>query len=232
MRSRFFVLSSLAAAVLVATPAHAHHGKDFLVVETVGLPHRGDVYFFSSQDFVSDDAGATAVEVSPAFLIGLSRGLAFELHGHAVREEGRWTYEATAPALRVQLPGAGRLRFGLGAEYEFAHANGARDAMEGRFIAGYQQGSTAFTVNLVAERAVGDEQPTEIGYAVGLRPNLGKSVGWGIEAQGGLRNREGHEVLLGLYAEPSERLTLKVGVGKGFGGGADWTARTGIVFRF
>jgi hypothetical protein len=51
-------------------------------------------------------------------------------------------------------------------------------------------------------------------------------------AQGGLRNRERHEVLLGLYAEPSPRLTLELGMGKGFGDGPDWTVRTGIVFRF
>ena len=231
MRSPSVVLSFIVAVLLAATPARAHHGKDFLVVETVELPPKGQLYFFSSQDAVRHE-GSTTLEASPAFLLGLSRVLAFELHGHALREGGRWTYEATAPALRFQVPWSGPLQLGLGAEYEIAHEEGAHDRLEGRLIVGYLQGSTAFTANLVAERTVGEEAPAEIGYAVGWRPNLGSRVGWGVEAQGGLRNREGHEVLLALYAEPSDRLALKLGVGKGFGDGPGWTVRTGIVFRF
>jgi hypothetical protein len=230
MRRPSVVWCFFVAGVLAAAPARAHHGKDFLLVETVELPRPGELYFFSAQDAIRHE-GSTTLEVSPALLLGVSRIVAFEVHGHASHEEDHWTYEATAPALRIQLPRSSRLRVGFSAEYEIAHEEDTHDHLGGRFIVSYRHGPTLFAANLVAERAVGEDEPTEIGYAFGLRPNLGSRLGWGIEAQGGLQNREGHEVLLGLYVEPSERFTLKVGVGTAFGNGPDWTVRTGIVFR-
>jgi len=40
MRSPSVVLALSLAAVFAAAPARAHHGKDFLIVESVELPHR------------------------------------------------------------------------------------------------------------------------------------------------------------------------------------------------
>lgn len=219
------------AGSLAGAPVSAHHGKDFLLVETAQLPHPGQVYLVGSFDYLRFEEGHE-LEASPAILAAVSRHLAVEVHGHVAQEDGEWSYESTAPGLRLSLPGDGPLWIGLAAEYEIAHREEAHDRVEGRLIADYRGNQGGLTVNLVLARAVGGDEPAEIGYAIGVRPDFDARLGWGIEAQGGLHNRDGHEVLLGLYAEPSDRVTVKAGVGRAFGDGLDWTVRTGFVIRF
>ncbi len=89
------------------------------------------------------------------------------------------------------------------------------------------------TFNLIGARERHSGEGTEFGYAVGYRPNMTRRFGWGVEAQGEFKGGNSHEVLLGFYGEPSERLTLKAGLGTGFGSNSpDLTARTGVVWRF
>jgi hypothetical protein len=38
--------------------------------------------------------------------------------------------------------------------------------------------------------------------------------------------------MLGLYAQARERVTLKAGVGRGFGDAPDWSFRGGFVIGF
>ena len=225
------VASLAIAGSLAAAPAFAHHGKDFLFVQTVQLPHPGEVYFVGSFDFLRNDDG-NELEATPALLFGVTSNLALEAHGHVAHEDGEWSYESTAPGLRVQLPGEGPVRVGFAAEYEFAHTEGIADRLEGRLIVDYRRDRRGVSLNLIAERAMRQGQPTELGYAIGFRPDFEARLGWGVEAQGGLYRREGHEVLLGMYAEPSDRITLKLGAGRGFGDDLKWSVRTGFVFRF
>lgn len=91
------------AALVEATPARAHHGKDFLLVETYEIPHPRQAYFISSQDLVREE-GLDHLSASPGVLVGVGHPLAFELHAHIEKapDEG-WRYEAIARAIRLQL---------------------------------------------------------------------------------------------------------------------------------
>ena len=58
-------------------------------------------------------------------------------------------------------------------------------------------------------------------------------VGWGIEAQGNIERSQQHEVLIGIYTQPSERFTFKAGAGLGLGNGKPAPEiRTGVVWHF
>jgi hypothetical protein len=224
----------LAAAVLLlagAAPARAHHGKDFLVVETYELPRPGHVFLLSNQDLVRA-GGATGYEWSPGVLLGVTDRFAAEVHAHFEKEpDGDWSFAEIAPAVRLQLtPPGRRVNLALSGEYEFGRGE-VPDHVEGRFIVGYR-GRLNLAGNLVVGHVRGGEG-TEVGYAVGVRSAREDGIALGAEAQGNFHGAHFHEVLGGVYFTPSERLTVKVAVGTGFGDeGPDLTIRTGLVLGF
>ena len=71
VRNAAVVVCAGLIASAVGAPAWAHHGKDFLIVEIVDLPHRGQVFFFSDQHLIQRDR-ATGFEASPGLLLGLA----------------------------------------------------------------------------------------------------------------------------------------------------------------
>jgi len=224
----------IALAVLARPlPAHAHHGKGFLLVESDEMPHERQLFFFSSQDLIHFD-GQNELELSPALLYGLTERLAIETHAHFAKEPGEsLRYESIAPALRVNFNSPmsdAPLKLGLSAEYEIARGDEA-DRFETRLIGAYRTTDVNLTANLIAEKARGEDEEWEWGYAAGLRPYPERRLGVGIEALGTLNGPSSHELLAGVYFT-GDRLTLKAGVGKGFGeAGPDWTIRTGLVVR-
>lgn len=115
------LLGVLALLLLVAAPAEAHHGRDFLLAQTAELPHAGQLFLISSQDFVEADGGE--LELEPAVLFGLTDAVTLEVHGHLGREEGGdFEYESTAPAVHFLLtPPHSRWGVALSAEYEISH---------------------------------------------------------------------------------------------------------------
>jgi len=117
-------LALVALALAAPPPAAAHHGRDFLLSQSAELPHPGQVFLVSRQDYA--DAGTSFLELEPAVLVGLGERLAFEIHGHAGREQGGdFEYESTAPALHLLLtPHHSPWGLVLSAEYEFAHGGG------------------------------------------------------------------------------------------------------------
>jgi hypothetical protein len=226
--------SAIALAVVASPlPALAHHGKGFLLVESDEMPHERQLFFFSSQDLIHFD-GENQLELSPALLYGLTERFAIETHAHFAKAPGEsLRYEAIAPALRVSLNSSmsdSPLRLGLAAEYEIARGEEA-DNMEGRVIAAYRTTDVNFTVNLIAGKVREEGADWEWGYAAGFRPYPERRLGVGIEALGTLSGPSSHELLGGVYFT-GNRVTLKAGVGKGFGqAGPDWTIRTGLVVR-
>ncbi len=68
--------------VLVSTTAWAHHGKDFLLVETTHIPPKGDVYLISTQDWAHQD-DSTQFEGTPGvlFAVGDSERMLAEVKG-------------------------------------------------------------------------------------------------------------------------------------------------------
>lgn len=224
----------VALAVLARPlPAQAHHGKGFLLVESDEMPHERQLFFFSSHDLIHAE-GENELELAPAVLYGLSERFALETHAHFAKEPGEsLRYESIAPAVRLNLNSAmsdAPLRLGLAAEYEIARGD-APDTLEGRVIAAYRTTDVNFTVNLIAGKAREEDADWEWGYAAGFRPYPERRLGVGIEALGSLSGPSSHELLGGVYFT-GDRVTLKAGIGKGFGeAGPDWTIRTGLVVR-
>jgi hypothetical protein len=237
-RVRLVRRAAVSAAVALAVvacplPALAHHGKGFLLVESDEMPHERQLFFFSSHDLIHAE-GENEFELTPALLYGVSERFAIETHAHLAKAPGEsLRYEAIAPALRLSLNSAmsdSPLRLGVAAEYEIARGD-EPDNFESRLIAAYRTTEVNFTVNLIAGKLRGEGEEWEWGYAAGLRPYPERRLGVGIEALGTLNGPSSHELLGGVYFT-GNRLTLKAGVGKGFGeAGPDWTIRTGLVVR-
>ena len=212
MKRVLWVALSLASAM----PAAAHHGKDFLMVESSELPHPRTIYFVSSEFF-----SRSTFTSEPSILFGLSSRVAGEVHAHFSRDG----YEAIAPAIHAQMMRSGPWSVGASAEYEFARHSGD-NAFAARLIGARSLGEGLIVVNL----GVDDRRAA---YAVGYRPELEARTSWGVEAQGRFERGEQHQAIFGIYTQPTERFTFKAGAGVGFGNGrAASVVRTGIVWRF
>src|SRR5207247_9854920 len=99
------------AILLLAAPAFAHHGKDFLITATDDLPLRGHLYaLLSVDDTIDRDSGRRSVEITPGVLFAVTDRLSLEPHGHFDREEGagRYRYVATAVEARYRAGYIGR----------------------------------------------------------------------------------------------------------------------------
>ena len=227
----------LCASVLVVAatprPALAHHGKGFLIVESDELPHARQVFLFT--DFgLAHHEEEDEIELSPGLLFGLSDRVAFELHTHFAKHEGESLgYEAVAPALKLGLTppeSEEPLKLSFSAEYEFG-SDDHPNVFEGRVIAAYRTHDVNLTFNLIGEKSNEEESELEWGYDAGLRPWPERELGVGLEARGALSGPSAHELLAGVYFT-GDRFTLKLGAGKGFGEGPDWTFRAGVVLQF
>jgi len=218
----------------LTSAAQAHHGKDFLLVESYYVPHPGDLYFVSSMGLARQD-GSNSFEGEPSLLLGVIPRAAFELHGHIAKEgDDSFRYEATAPAIHVQLTSpeaAFPVRVGLSVEYEIASSHSEEgDRLEGRLVL-EGSGKPKLAFNLIGERGEGGE--TTFGYAAGYRLEASERFACGAEAQGQFENSAAHELVFGVYSEPSGRCTLKGGVGAGLGPESpDSSVHAGLVWRF
>jgi hypothetical protein len=85
--------------------------------------------------------------------------------------------------------------------------------------------------NVVADEERQDREGAEWGYSIGFRREIHGRAAWGLEAQGLLEEPE-HEVLVGLYFDPTSRFTVNVGAGAGLGDSEiDLSVRTALVWR-
>ena len=227
----------LVAAVVSAFSVRqvtAHHGKDFLIVESYELPHPGDVYFVSSAALVRDGSDTT-LELEPSLLVGVCPRVAFELHAHVTREpHDTISYEATAPSLHLQLTPPKSdfpVHVGLSVEYEFAVRASARDRAETRLILESALGRSRLAFNVVGEHErAGD---STLGYAAGYRYEFTEAVACGVEAQGPFTRSSSHELIAAVYAEPTQRVTVKLGAGTELArSSVAPIVRFGVVFRF
>ena len=216
--------------------AFAHHGRDFLLVETADLPHKGQVYGIARQDYI-DEGEEDEIELEPAVIWGVTDRFALEIHSHIAREgDESFEYESTSPAFHLRLsPHDARWGLAVSGEYEIAKDSEEEDHAEARLILSRQlRGSNRarLALNLIAEEEQGDEGEVEWGYAVGFRSRLTERNDWGIEARGSFESEGESEALLGLFLQPTERVTVQLGAGTAFTDeGPDFALRTAVVFR-
>lgn len=216
--------------LLCATPLLAHHGKDFLSVESYELPHPKTLYAVSAEELLFGK-GSPTFRDELSLLFGVTDRVAAEVHAHIEKAPGdSANVTAIAPAVHVRLFDSSDLHAGLSAEYEIGrHGDGNAAAV--RLILGRSIGEGAVVGNIGIERAHGEG--TRAIYAIGYRPDMEAASSWGVEAQGALRHGERHEAIFAGYRQITDRLTVKVGLGVAVGIGKPLALiRTGVVWRF
>ncbi len=229
MLSRFFAIFAI-TVFLFSDDANAHHGLDFVLVQTAHLPMQGAGYAIGRLDYISEEEDE--MEFEPALLYGVTDWLTVELHGHFEKEQGESiNYESLAPALHFRFtPREQPLSVGVSVEYEFVHDNAEEDVVELTAIFGYKFSGWTATTNLLYEKA--SNSSAEWGYAAGVRRSFSQKHGFGLELLGSLESNGSSELLVGYYGELSERFSINAGVGTGIDSGPDWSARTALIWQF
>lgn len=124
------------------------------------------------------------------------------------------------------------MALGSAIEYEIASHDDEDDVWEFAGIASYESNNWMLGFNVIGERQVMRGADFEWGYALGARRVLTHKVAAGFEVAGTFEDDREGEVLLGIFITPIPRLTVNVGIGTGFNGGADLSFRSALVFRF
>src|SRR5207342_854145 len=124
VRRPILVASLATSLALTPLAALAHHGQDFLIVESPSVTHPGNVYLLANAAAALESDAEEQAGFEPALLVGVAPRVALELHAHTAKLAGdSWNYEATAPSVHVLLTDPERhdgLKAGLSAEYEIA----------------------------------------------------------------------------------------------------------------
>lgn len=209
-------LPALAASLfLLPSLASAHHGQDFLLLASPGIPHPGDAYLLLGGHAALDGDAEEAGAFEPSVLFGAGKRVAFELHAHVEKPRGEgWTYEATAPAIHVLLSDPARhhgLRVGLSAEYEIAAQSDAPDNAELRLSLEDALPGGTWAANLIASREQGGA--SDMGLGLGFRRELRPGLSLGLEGQSSLQHAEGAQLLAGAYFETAQARAIKLGLG-------------------
>jgi hypothetical protein len=215
------------------SPSFAHHGKDYLRVETPHIPRRGTYHFLSSQDWERKGNG-DHFEIVPAVMYALSDQLAFEVHGHFSDEGEGLRLDALAPELRFQFPRDSHcnLLMGLTFEYEAGVVKEANDEWEARFLLHWDGPDSMVTFNFIASQEVGTDEPLHYGIGLGWRRQVPSQHAFAVELLWDF-NGERHAELLPSWQVNAGTSLIKIGVGVGLTKDSpDVALRTGIVHSF
>ncbi len=223
------------ALALACSPslALAHHGQDFLLLESPTVPHPGSVHLIANSRFMLESGSEEQAEFAPALLFGISPRVAFELHAHSEKLSGEgWNYEATAPAIHILLTDPERedgFKLGLSAEYEIAAEDGAPDNSELRLSMENGDEKTKWGANLIASREQGGD--SDFGASLGVRHTVSEGLALGVEAESSFRHSEGAQVLAGAYWDRPSGMAWKLGLGAVRGEDGDFapTLHLGLV---
>ena len=205
------------AFALAAAPglALAHHGQDFLLLESPTVPHPGSLHLIANSRVMLESGAEEQAEFAPALLFGVSPRVAFELHAHTEKLSGEgWKYEATAPAIHILLTDPERedgFKLGLSAEYEIAAEDGAPNNSELRLSMENGDEKTKWGANLIASREQGGD--SDFGASLGLRHTVAEGFALGVEAESSLRHAEGAQLLAGAYWDRPSGWGWKLGLG-------------------
>ena len=225
-----FLVAYVIIATLMPVAASAHHGLDFVSVQTARLPEQGAGFAIGRFDYISEEVNE--MEFEPALLYGATDWLTVELHAHFEKESGESAkYESLAPALHFRLtPRAQQFSLGISVEYEFARDGAEDDVLELTAIFGYEFSEWMVTANVLLEDTSGSSG--EWGYAAGVRHAFSHDHAFGLELNGSLESNGSSEALIGYYGELSNRFSVNAGIGAGIDGGPDWSIRTAFIWQF
>ena len=223
------LFACLAIAGALPSIARAHHGLDFILVQTAHLPEKGSGYVFGRVNRLEGEESET--EIEPAALWGVTNRIALETHAHFAKESGEsFGYEAVAGAAHFLLsPLSRELSYGMSVEYEVGSGHHGDDFLVSGVV-GYEHKLWAAAANLLYERAEGSS--AEWGYAGGVRRNLTSRHAIGIEMQGTFEEHGNSEVLVAYYGQLREKFWINAGIGKRIDEGPDHAAHLSFIYRF
>ena len=216
MKIKFGGLSAVLIVFAACLPASAHHGRDFLLLETDDMPARGESYFVASVDTIRT-ADERATEITPGLVLRAGKRLAVEPHFHIAREAGEsFRYAASALGVRLNLGDIGHTgwRAAISGEVEVTRNRAAEPSNGGfRLIA-----ARTCPRALVAANAIVGHEFTAGGasdYALGLGALTPLSNGdqVGLESIISLPLHDGIEVLPSYSHRFGTRIQGKLGVG-------------------
>jgi len=226
------------AAGFLSPSLQAHHGLDFLDVQTSRILEQNDLYFAVRSDFIEEEhEGETEREweFEPTLIYGVTDWLSAELHAHFEDERGDGEspeHESTAPAVNIRFtPRDAALTLGLYLEYEIAAEDDDRDEAIYSLNFSYEAEHALFAANLGYEDEQGDGESGFHTYALGARTG-GHAHAWGVELQG-IESVGFQEAALGYYGEFTERFSFNAAVGFGINDSdTDYTVKTALIFKF
>lgn len=208
-------LLCLGSFLMAPSLALAHHGQDYLLVESPALPSSGSAYLIGSGHVALSKEADERASFAPALLVGVTPRLALEMHVHTERTaDAGWTYEAIAPAVKILLTDPGKqvgFKAGISAEYEFAAEDDDGDEVELRLSLEIGDELARWTANPVANREEGGD--SDLQAALGVRRAMHPGFAIGVEAQGSLRHSEGAQMLAAAYFENRRLGTVKIDMG-------------------
>lgn len=107
-------------------PAHAHHGRDFILVQDSAIPSSLGGVALTSVEY-TQEGSLNEFSTEPGFFIGLAPALAFGLNIGFSDEGDGWRYKGITPQWVLTLPvpqGPLNFRAGLWTAYEFTEVAG------------------------------------------------------------------------------------------------------------
>lgn len=236
----------------------AHHGKDFLIVETSEIPEKGESFFISSFE-----GGASKKEWTPGFLYSWTDFLATEVHAHFENgEEQSLKFSSFAPEIRINLNALSPSYLSdiaFSAEYEFAknkpsefpadeaapdedhlkkfHEGESSDAKEShkdrfeiRLIFSKFLNSANVAFNLVFNKQ--KQEAGEYGYAFGVKKNIGRKLDFGFEADGSFKNSLQSRMMPAVYFSEKQGFNVNVGVVFSSSKNKSTTLLSSLVLKF
>lgn len=216
LTKRLKILASCAISLIAALPASAHHGKDFLLLETDDMPLAGHVYALASLDTNVDNDGAHSSEITPALLFSVGKNLTLEPHFHLHQEPGEsFRFESTALDIRYRLGSIGRSqwRAAVSLGLEKPRDSEENTNAEGRLIFVRNFPTSLVAVNLIAGREL--SSGAQYDYAVGagiVFPQVnGDAIS--LETVARLPLCDGVEIVPGYSKKLSKTASAKIGVG-------------------
>ncbi len=107
---------------LLTTTLHAHHGRDFILIQDSTIPHQFSGVAVAGYEWVRD-GDTSEFSSEPGFFMGLLPALAFGLSAGFADEGDGWDYTGVTPQFVVSvIPPVGPMNFraGFWTGYEFA----------------------------------------------------------------------------------------------------------------